>query len=416
MSETSAAISRRDLLRAAALGGIAWSLGGCGPTPQVSPSEASPTGASPSTLTPPPTSSPTPTAPATPFPSATQAAPLPSRIASLLVVGFRGMTVAGAGPIRGAIERDGLGGVILFDRDQTTGGPRNIRSAAQLRSLTADLRALVPDRRLLIAVDQEGGRVTRLGPSTGFPAVASEAQVGRADDPAMAAAWARGIARTLADVGIDLNLAPVVDLDVNPQNPAIGALGRSFSADPAIVTRLATIEIDAHRKAGVATCLKHFPGLGSATVNTDFGVADVTKTWTRRELEPYRRLIDAGSVDAIMAAHVVDRNLDAKHPASLSRSVVTDLLRGELGWDGVVVTDDLGAAAITSAVGADEAIAHALEAGSDILLFANQQHYDGGLATHVIDVIEGLVTAGRIDEARIDASRGRIARLSGPPS
>ena len=191
--------------------------------------------------------------------------------------------------------------------------------------------------------------MTRLGPATGFPAVASEAEIGRGSTAA-ARAWARTIATTLDDAGVDLNFAPVVDLDVNPKSPAIGALDRSFSADPAVVVRMATIELEAHRARGVRTTLKHFPGIGSSTTNTDFGVADVTKTWTPRELEPFRQLIAAGIADLVMAGHVVNGKLDPDRPASLSGPTVEGVLRGQLGWDGVVVTDDLQAAAITRAV------------------------------------------------------------------
>jgi beta-N-acetylhexosaminidase len=342
------------------------------------------------------------------------ASPSPSLrrlIAGLLVVGFRGLTLAAATTVASSIEQDGLGGVILFDRDQLTGGARNIAGAAQLRALTRGLAERAGDRRLIVAIDQEGGRVTRLGPSTGFPAVASEATIGAANDDAKTAAWAEGIATTLAGVGVNLNLAPVVDLNVNPENPAIGALGRSFSADPAIVTNLALTELGAHHDRGVATCLKHFPGLGSATANTDFGVADVTATWTRRELEPFRSITASGIADAVMAGHLVNRNLDPRHPASLSKAIVGGLLRGELGWDGVVVTDDLQAAAISTAFGADEAIALALEAGNDLLLFANQQRYDPDMAAHAIATIERHVRAGRITEDRLAASADRIARL-----
>jgi beta-N-acetylhexosaminidase len=332
-------------------------------------------------------------------------------IAGLLVVGFRGMTVATARPIADAIARDGLGGVILFDRDQTTGAPRNVQSPKQLRSLTAGLQGLAGERRLIIAIDQEGGRVARLTSATGFPKVASEASIGRLDDEAAATDWGRLIATTLASVGINVNLAPVVDLDVNPHNPAIGALGRSFSADPAVVTRLALAEIRAHHESSIATTLKHFPGLGSATTNTDFGVADVTKTWSRTELEPFRAIIQSGVADIVMAGHLVNRKLDPDRPASLSPAIVTDLLRGELGWAGVVITDDLQAGAITSAFGAEEAIALAIEAGNDLLLLANQQGYDPNVATKAIDTIEGLVRAGRISPARLDESHRRIEGL-----
>ena len=364
-----------------------------------------------------PSASPAASPTASPIASASPAVDLRRTIAGLLVVGFRGMTVAEAGPVADAIARDGLGGIVLFDRDQTTGHPRNVQSPKQLRTLTAGLQGLAGERRLIVAIDQEGGRVARLTPATGFPKIASEASIGQLDDEAAATTWGRLIATTLASTGVNLNLAPVVDLDVNPRNPAIGALDRSFSADPAVVTKLALAEIRAHHESSIATTLKHFPGLGSATANTDFGVADVTKTWSRTELEPFRAIVASGVADAVMAGHLVNRNLDPDHPASLSSAIVTDLLRGELGWDGVVITDDLQAGAITSAFGAEEAIALAIEAGNDLLLLANQQSYDPQIATKTIDTIEGLVRSGRIKTARLEQSRGRIdamlARMAG---
>jgi beta-N-acetylhexosaminidase len=297
-------ISRRAVLLGGLSAGASFILAACGaaaPTPSRLPSQSpasSGGGASSS-----PTPSATPTAASTPSP--TPGPSLESKIARLLIVGFRGLTVETAGPVVKAIAEDGLGGVILFSRDQLTGGARNIESPKQLTKLVADLRALAPDRTLLVAVDQEGGRVARLSPATGFPAFAGEHEIATKGDKAIEA-WARSIATTLASVGINLNLAPVVDLDVNPDNPAIGALGRSFSADPAAVTRDATTEVRAHRDAGVRTALKHFPGLGSASTNTDFGVADVTKTWSPTELGPYRAMIAAGDVDLIMVGNLVN--------------------------------------------------------------------------------------------------------------
>ena len=385
-------------------------LAGCGvaPASERPGATASPTAsrsASPvATLPPSPTPAPTPTPPAGPS--------LEVRIARLLVVGFRGLTVDDAGPVADAIASDGLGGVILFSRDQLTGGQRNVESPDQVRRLVADLRALARDRTLLVAIDQEGGRVARLTPDHGFPAVAGQAEIGGAAESAVTA-WATGIASTLADAGINLNFAPVVDLDVNPANPAIGALGRAFSADPAVVARDAAIEVRAHRAAGVRTALKHFPGLGSASTNTDFGVADVTKTWTRRELEPYRTLMADGSVDAVMVGHVVNGQLDADAPASLSAATVTGLLRGELGWGRPVITDDLQAAAITEAFGADAAIELALAAGNDLLLLANQQSYEPEIAAHVIELVAGLVRDRTIPEERIDESYARVVAFAG---
>ncbi|HYM84273.1 MAG TPA: glycoside hydrolase family 3 N-terminal domain-containing protein, partial [Candidatus Dormibacteraeota bacterium] len=299
---------------------------------------------------------------------------------------------------------------ILFDRDQLSGAPRNVRSPGQVTELVREVRAAAGSRHVLVGVDQEGGVVTRLSPTYGFPPLASEATIG-AGTVAAARTWAAGMARTLASVGIDLDFAPVVDLDVDPQSAAIGALGRSFSADPAIVVEMATLEIRALRAAGVHPTLKHFPGIGSARVNTDFGVADVTTTWTRTELEPFRRLIAGGLADIVMAGHIVDRALDPRYPASLSRAIVGGILRGELGWTGPVVTDDLGAVAITSEFGRDEAIVLALAAGDDILLFANQASYDPAIIGHAVGAILAAVRSGHLAASRVAEAWGRVQRL-----
>jgi len=395
-------LSRRTFLGGAAAAVGAAFLAGC--APGTSPGPASPSGSATPSIGPAPTDSPA-------APSPTEGLSLREVIAGLIVVGFRGFTVATAGPVVDSIAKERLAGVILFNRDQAKGSLRNIQSPAQVKALTAGLQKLAGARRLIVSIDQEGGQVARLNPTNGYPAMASEAAIGEADNATTTLKWGQTIAKALADSGINLNFAPVVDLNVNPTNPAIGALDRSFAANPTIVTNLSRIEIGAHHARGVATTLKHFPGLGSATVNTDFGVSDVTDTWRRTELEPYRSLIESGDADVIMAGHLVNRNLDPTYPASLSTAIVTDLLRGELGWDGVVVTDSLGAVAITSKFGKAEAIALAIEAGNDLLLFANQGTYDPDLATHVIDIVEAHVTSGRISRERLEESRARIERL-----
>jgi beta-N-acetylhexosaminidase len=339
---------------------------------------------------------------------------LARRIAGLLIVGFRGERLADAPWVRTAITRDGLGGVILFDRDQLTGRARNVASPAQVAALTAELRAAAGKNELLIGVDQEGGVVTRFGPAHGFPAVVSEEVVG-AGTVAAARTWARTIASVTAHAGCNLDFAPVVDLNVNPRNPAIGALGRSFSANPDVVVRMAGIELDALHAAGVRSAVKHFPGLGSATVNTDFGVADVTTTWRRTELDPYRRLAAAGKLDAVMVGHVVNGRIDTQRPASLSRATL-DVLRGDVGFDGPAVTDDLQAAAITQRFGADEAVVLALSAGNDLLLFANQQVYDPGIVHHVVSVVLGAISDGRLTSGQIDRAWARRQMLLGSPA
>jgi beta-N-acetylhexosaminidase len=285
----------------------------------------------------------------------------------------------------------------------TSAAVRNISSPAQVTALVHTLRT-ASTGRLIVSIDREGGKIARLNPSNGFPATRSEAEIGAINSPATTQAWAQQIAHMLSSTGFTFNFAPVVDLNVNPSNPAIGALGRSFSANADVVVANATEEIRAHRAVGVRTSLKHFPGFGSATGNTDFGVVDVTATWHPSELEPFRRLIATGMADSVLVAHLLNHQLDPGRPASLSPAVVNDLLRGQLGWTGPVVSDDMQAVAISSRYGPAQSVTMAIDAGVDLLVFANEQAYDPNIVTTTIDTIAGLVHSGHISEARIDAS------------
>ena len=329
----------------------------------------------------------------------------------MLLVGFRGLTVKDAAETVADIRDRGLGGVLLFDYDTPTREyHRNIESPAQVRALVEGLRAAasIP---LLVAIDEEGGEVDRLKARYGFPETVSEASLGARDDAAYTRQRAKAIGETLAGLGIDLDLAPVVDLDVNPTNPIIGALDRSFSADPTVVTSMGLAYLRGLHDAGVAGALKHFPGHGSSTADTHLGWVDVTKTWTDMELVPFRDIIARDTPDAVLVAHVFDANLDPTYPASLSSAVIDGMLRRDLGFDGVVITDDLQMGAIRQEYGYATAVERAILAGADVLTIANEQVYEPGIVTTTIDIIEAAVTAGRIDEARIDASWRRIGAL-----
>jgi beta-N-acetylhexosaminidase len=324
----------------------------------------------------------------------------------MLIAGFPGRAPSQDDPILRAIRDDGLGGVILF--------ARNIASPAQLTQLTSTLRAAAGERTLLIAIDQEGGAVARLNPDNGFPATPTAAKVGRRNDPTYALQVGTAVARTLADAGINLNLAPVVDLNVNPANPSIGALDRSFSADPDVVVAMAGGFIAGHRAGGVFTTLKHFPGLGSATGDTDREFVDITATWTEAELEPFRRLISAGQADLVMVSNAFNGQLDQRNPASLSAPTL-NTLRDDLGFDAVAITDDLMAGALVDSYTADEVLRRAIRAGNDLLLLANTATAAGDVVQPALDAIEGLVAAGQLDERLIDAAGARIARLIAQP-
>jgi len=299
-----------------------------------------------------------------------------------------------------------VGGVIMF----TWSG--NLQSPTQIAHLSAELqnRATIP---LLLAIDQEGGRVARLGASNGFSSTPSAYTLGtvlnRESETRSAAATMAG---WFLETGLNANLAPVVDVNVNPASPAIGALQRSFSADPVTVAQHASWFIDEFRRKGIITTLKHFPGHGSATGDSHLGFTDVTTTWSARELEPYTGLMASQSVDAVMTGHLFNATLDSLYPATLSNATIDGMLRGQLGYQGVVVSDEMSMKAISSHYGLEEAMVLAVQAGVDILLYNSNLDSTGrSLARRVIEVIERAVRDGSIAPARIDRSFERIMAL-----
>ncbi len=411
-------------MRLAGLGVVSTLLSGCGLSPTATPEPfVAPRPSRPPTApaaTPSPTAaqamaSPEPPAPAEPAADAAQPpTPVPDldfMLGQMLLVGFRGLAVDAQHPIVADIRERHLGGVVLFDFDGPTRSTvRNVESRGQVQALTASLQAAAA-APLLIAIDQEGGRVARLSPSNGFPASLSHQRLGELADPAITAGTASAMARLLVQVGINLNLAPVVDLNTNPRNPVIARYERSFGADAELVTRMAAAFIDAHRQAGVLCCLKHFPGHGSSTADSHFGLVDVSDTWTRQELQPYAELIRAGLADSVMTAHVFNARLDPDSPATLSAAAISGLLRGELGYDGVVISDDMQMGAIRRHYGFEEAVLAAVDAGVDILAIANNSVFEEEVVSRTVEILRRAVEQGRISHARIEQSYARIRRL-----
>ncbi len=333
------------------------------------------------------------------------------KIGQMIMVGFRGLDVNDNSPIvRDIIDRH-IGGVILFDYDVPTSTPiRNIKSPAQLKRLTAKLQAASPIP-LLIAIDQEGGKVCRLKQSSGFPPTLSAQYLGSINDLSLTHRHAARTAKILAHLGINLNLAPVVDLNINRDNPIIGRLGRSFSADPQVVTAHAAEFIKAHRKYGVLCALKHFPGHGSSTGDSHLGLTDITNTWSSKELIPYENFIREGLADVIMTAHVYNANLDPEFPATLSRPILTGLLREQLNYDGVIISDCMQMRAITDHYGFETAIRAAIDASVDIILISNNAVFDEDVASRAIAIIKSLIEEGKITPQRINESYRRIKKL-----
>jgi beta-N-acetylhexosaminidase len=340
--------------------------------------------------------------------------PLP--LGDLLLVGFGGTQVEGNDEVRSLVCDVKVGGLILFERDSRSGDARNITSPEQVRRLTSDLQALAlqcAGRRLLIAADNEGGAVMRLSPRLGYLPTPPPQALGDAGDPAATALESRRMGATLREAGINWNLAPVVDVAVNPLNPAVVTLGRTFSSDPQQVVIQARAFILGMHEAGVLTSLKHFPGHGSSRTDSHQGFVDVTDTAELKiELAPYRALIKEGLADSVMTAHVFNRGLDPWNPATLSRFTIRRYLRGKLGYKGLVVSDDLLMGAIRQRYGVEEASILALQASVDMLLISqNQGRVERGAAERVIAAIRGAIADGRLSPKALAAAVQRVRAL-----
>lgn len=328
-----------------------------------------------------------------------------------------------------AIARDihagRIGGVILFSIDVEQGNQagysprelrtktksRNIQSIDQVRELNQYLTAAA--RRggkpvLFTAIDQEGGAVIRIGPEHGFKTPLPPARDMAAMNMDTVADLYYKQGQKLSDLGFNLNFAPCTDVDINPQSPAIGVRGRAYSSDPERIYEYGHTAANAMARAGVLSSFKHFPGHGSATGDTHAGLVDITNTWKRDELRPYATV---PATSMVMVAHVINGNIDPENPASLSPDTINKLLRGQMGYNGVVITDDLQMGAIYNHYGLRETLRRAILAGNDIMLLGNNLQYTENLGRIAHREIIDMVSRGEIPRRRIRESYKRILKL-----
>jgi beta-N-acetylhexosaminidase len=313
---------------------------------------------------------------------------------ALFCFGFEGTAVPD--PIRSALAA-GLGGVILFRR--------NVESPEQLCVLTGALHA-ASARPLLIGVDQEGGRVLRLPPP--FLAAPPAAALGRADDPSLTERLARAVGRELRAVGITWNLAPVLDVRTNAANTVIG--DRAYGADPERVTRHGLAAIRGFAEAGILATAKHFPGHGDTAADSHTTLPESGQSatrWRTVEFVPFRRAIQA-AVPLVLVAHLLCPGLDPELPSSLSRATIGGVLREELAFTGVVVSDDLEMAAIAGRMDVGEAAVRFFEAGGDLALIC----HDPGRQQSALAAVRAAVRSGRLAETRVTESIARITRCA----
>lgn len=318
---------------------------------------------------------------------------LAESVGQLFIVGIPGPQLDGE--TAATLERLGIGGVILFRR--------NVETPGQIAALSAAVHAL--PKRPLVAIDHEGGRVMRLGePFTQFPPAAA---IGRTGNPELALRVGTAMSAELASVGIDLNFAPVLDVHSNPANPIIG--DRAFSTDPTTVAEFGIALMRGLLAGGVIPCGKHFPGHGDTEKDSHLELPVVRRSRAQLEaieLKPFRAAI-AADIPMLMTAHVMYPALDAAQPATLSSPILTDLLRRDLRFDGVVVSDDLEMRAIADHQDIGAAAVATLRAGADALLVCQQL----AQAERAIEAVRGALAAGSLPEARVRSALERLERL-----
>jgi beta-N-acetylhexosaminidase len=319
-------------------------------------------------------------------------------VGQVLLAGFSGSSIPPE--LRSLAREFSLAGVVIFKR--------NVEEPAQVAELAYHARTLLPETPLWVGVDQEGGRVARLrSPFTEWPAMAAFGRAGPEEAEALAPRFAAALAFELSAVGITIDFAPVLDVLTNSSNPAIG--DRAISGDPARVAAIGRVIIEELQRAHIAACGKHFPGHGDTSVDSHLELPLVEHSPERlREVEfaPFRAAIDAG-VAGIMTAHVKVPCFDEEVPATLSRRIVTGLLREELHFDGLVFTDDLDMKAVAAQYSMGEIAVQALAAGCDGLLSCGT---DVGRHADALEAIVHAVEEERLPLARVEEAVARHRR------
>jgi len=338
---------------------------------------------------------------------------LKKEIGQMLMIGFRGIEASENSDIQKVIKDVKVGGVVLFDFDVPSNNyPRNIISPEQTKKLISDIQEY-SEIPLFTAIDAEGGNINRLKSQYGFLPILSPEKMGADKTLQTTEKQSIELAQELSSLGFNMNLAPVVDVNLNKKNPIIGALGRSFSSDSEEVVKNAEVFIQNHLNDNVIPVEKHFPGQGSATQDSHLGVVDITNVYKQEELIPYQELNNEGLLDAVMVGHVINKNIDKNYPASMSSAFIGGILRKQIGFTGVVISDDMQMDAITKNYDFADAIIRFINAGGDVVSILNNSPsgYDGQLAYKVRDIIFNAVKDKKIDEKIITESYSRIISL-----
>lgn len=338
---------------------------------------------------------------------------LRNKISQMIIIGFDGTKLEKNSALYDDLANERISGVILFSNSpKDSKSIKNVKNPKQLKKLISDIKA-ASKSKLFISIDEEGGKISRLPQERGFRAqTLSYKELGDKNDEMTTYLEAKKIAMTLKDLGINLNFAPCIDLALNPNSDVIFKAERSFSDDPQKVIKHANAYILAHNQYGILTALKHFPGHGSASGDSHLGFVDATNTFSSKELEPYQALISSGAAQNIMVSHVFNKKIDDKYPATLSYKTINGILKGKLGFSGLIITDDMQMKAITDNYTFEQAVINAINAGCDILVFGNNLEYGGkDLAQKFNDTVFNAVKDGKISPERIDEAYYKISTV-----
>ena len=324
-------------------------------------------------------------------------ATLDEKISQMIMIGFDGDNVKSKDFKYVLKDINSIGGVILFTKNI-----QDVKELNKMIKIIKDSSSVSP----FVAIDNEGGQVLRFD----FVDVKSSKEISKMNYNLAKYEYTK-LARANYEAGINLNLAPVVDLALN-KDSIIVKKERSFGDDYRTVAKYAKLLIDEHSKYGIVTALKHFPGHGSAKGDTHLGFVDNTQVFEMSELMPYYLLKDTDKTTMVMASHIFNSNIDDKYPASLSSKTINDLLRGYIGFKGVVISDDYDMGAIRDNYSLEKIVTLAINSGVDILLFSNNlKYYDIDISKKIHKIIKRQIKRGKIKQEDIDKSYERIMAL-----
>lgn len=330
---------------------------------------------------------------------------LKEMIGQMLMLGFQGVTPndKGSKAAHGLLKNGQIGGLIFMGH--------NMSSKSQITELVAYMKkGSSKQHPPLLAIDQEGGQVQRLKEKHGFTTIPTASSIALANDQISALQTYQTLAEELASAGFNVNFGPVVDLNIVPENPIIGARERSYGFKPETVQAYSSAFILAHRQNKILTSLKHFPGHGSSWTDSHEQFVDLTKSWKSIELAPYKLMVKERLVDMVMVGHLYHPSFSDrdKIPASLSKKAIEGVLRQDIGYKGIVITDDLGMGAIKKYFEFDDALIKAVKAGNDILLIVDGKYANPSSIARIQNLILTAVKRGEIQRSSIEASYQRI--------